>query len=94
MGAIYARFVGDAWDLGAGFVVVRSRTSSGGPMGFLNGADDKDKQSVNIALIGAIVFLGLAIGIGLSVLEQTLPLRQMEKQAAQLSRGELDYLQV
>ncbi len=94
LGAIYARFLGDAWDLGAGFVVVRARTSIGGPLGFLNGADDKDKQSVNIGLIAAIVVLAIAIGLILSVLEQTLPLRQMEKQAGALRRGELDYLQV
>jgi hypothetical protein len=94
LGAIYARFVGDAWDQGAGFVVVRSKTTIGGPMGFLNGADDKDKASVNVALIGGVVFLALAIGILLSILEQTLPMRQMEKQAGALRRGELDYLQV
>jgi hypothetical protein len=63
-------------------------------MGFLNGADDKDKASVNILLLGGVVFLGLAIGLILSVLEQTLPLRQMEKQAAALRRGEVDYLPV
>jgi len=94
LGAIYARFVGDAWDLGAGFVVVRAKTTIGGPLGFLNGADDKDKQSVNIVLIGGVVFLAFAIGLGLTVLEQTLPLRQMEKQAGAFRRGELDYLQV
>jgi len=94
LGAIYARFVGDAWDLNAGFVVVRHRTTIGGPMGFLNGADDKDKASVNIAAIGGVVFLAFAIGILLSFLEHTLPLRQMEKQAAGLRKGEMDYLQV
>jgi hypothetical protein len=94
LGAIYTRFVGDAWMQGAGFVVVRSQTTIGGPLGFLNGADDKDKQSVNIALIAAVVILGLGIGIGLSVLEQSLPLGQMVKQAASLRKGELDYLQV
>jgi len=94
LGAIYARFVGDAWDLGAGFVVVRSKTTIGGPLGFLNGADDTDKQSVNIVLIGGIVFVAFAMGLLLSVLEQTLPMRQMEKQAGALRRGELDYLQV
>ncbi len=94
LGAIYAKFLGDAWDQGAGFVVVRARTTIGGPLGFLNGADDKDKQSVNIVLIGGVVFLALAIGLVLSILEQTLPLRQMERQAAALRRGELDYLQV
>jgi hypothetical protein len=77
LGAVYTRFVGDAASLGAGFVVVRSQTTIGGPLGFLNGADDKDKQSVNIVLIAAVVAIGLGLGILLSILEQTLPLRQM-----------------
>ncbi len=94
IGAIYARFVGDAWDLNSGFVVVRNRTTIGGPMGFLSGADDKDKKSVNLVLIGGVVLLGLLIGMGLSVLEHSLPLRQMVNQAGGLRKGQLDYLQV
>jgi hypothetical protein len=94
IGAIYARFVGDAWDLNSGFVVVRSRTSIGGPMGFLSGADEKDKKSVNLVLVGAVVLIALGIGMALSVLEHSLPLRQMVKQGGSLRRGQLDYLQV
>ena len=94
IGAIYARFVGDAWDLNAGFVVVRNKTTIGGPIGFVSGADEKDKKSVNLVLIGGVVLLALAIGIGLSVLEHTLPLRQMVNQAGGLRKGQLDYLQV
>jgi hypothetical protein len=94
LGAIYARFVGDAWDLGAGFVVVRARTTIGGPLGFLNGADDKDKQSVNLPLIGGVVFFAIVIGFLLSMLEHSRPLREMVKQSVALRGGQLDYLQV
>jgi hypothetical protein len=92
LGAIYARFVGDAWDLGAGFVVVRSRTTIGGPLGFLNGADDK--QSVNLPLIGGIVFFAILVGLLLSMFEHSRPLKEMVKQASALRGGQLDYFQV
>ena len=38
---------GDAWETGAGFAVARSRVALAGPLGFLNSADDKDKQGVS-----------------------------------------------
>jgi hypothetical protein len=66
----------------------------GGPMGFLNGADDKDKQSVNIVLIGGVVLGGILIGILLSIFEHSRPLREIVKQGALLRNGQLDYFQV
>ena len=47
MGAMYARIPGESWDLGGGFAVVRSKVAIAGPMGFLSGADDKDKSNVS-----------------------------------------------
>jgi hypothetical protein len=63
-------------------------------MGFLSGADDKDKQTVPKALIAVVVLLGILFGIGFSVLEHTLPMGQMAKQAARLKKGEIDLLQL
>ena len=94
LGVVYARFLGDAWELGAGFAVVRTRAVIGGPLGFLNGADDKDKASVNLGLIAAVVLVGIALGILLSFLEHTLPEREMVRQAAGLKKGAMDYLQI
>ena len=92
--AMYARLPGEAWDLGAGFVVARQRIAIAGPVGFLNGADDTDKKSVNWLIVVAVVLLGVAGGIGLSVLEMNLPLNEMQTQADRLRRGDIDYLQL
>jgi hypothetical protein len=95
-GAMYARFDGDAytWELRSGYAVARSRVSISGPMGFLSGADDKDKQTVPKLLIAVLVVLGILFGIAFSFLEHTLPMGQMAKQAARLKKGEVDLLQL
>jgi CHASE4 domain len=95
-GAMYARFDGDAYapELRAGYAVARSRVSISGPMGFLTGADDKDKQTVPKALIAVVVLLAILFGIGFSFLEHTLPMGQMAQQAARLKKGEIDLLQL
>jgi hypothetical protein len=94
VGVMYARVLGDAWELGAGFAVARARVKIDGPLGFLNGADDKDKQSVNFLWIAGAVLIGIFGGLGLSFLEHSLPMREMERQSARLRRGEFDYFQL
>ena len=94
LGAVYARLPGDVWPLGGGFAVARSSTPLGGPMGFLSGADDKDKANVPWALLVGIVVLATLIGIGFSVLEHTLPLRELVMQAERFRAGVMDALQV
>jgi hypothetical protein len=93
-GAMYARLPGDVWSLGGGFAVARIRTPLGGPMGFLSGADDKDKANVPWALLVGIVVLAALIGIGFSVLEHTLPLRELVLQADRFKAGAMEQLQV
>ncbi|MEI7893630.1 MAG: CHASE4 domain-containing protein, partial [Myxococcales bacterium] len=92
LGAMFARLPGDAWDLRAGFAVVRPRAMVSGPMGFLSGADDKDKANVNWFVVGGLVFLGALLGIALTFLEHTLPLRQLLAQADALKAGKADAL--
>ncbi len=94
LAAVYARIVGEAWDLGAGFAVVRSKVAIPGPMGFLNGADDKDKASVPLGLVALIVALGILIGVALSFFEHTVPLKEMTAQADGLKKGAFDLLQL
>jgi hypothetical protein len=94
VGVMYARVLGDAWEQGAGFAVARTRVKIDGPLGFLNGADDKDKQSVNFLLIAGVVLAGIFGGLGLSLLEHSMPMREMERQAGRLRRGEFDYFQL
>ncbi len=93
-GAIFARLPGDGWEGGGGFAVVRTRVALAGPLGFLSGADDKDKQGVNLGILALVVVVGIGFGILFSVLEHTLPMGEMVRQAAGMRRGEIDYLQL
>jgi hypothetical protein len=94
VGIMYARLFGDAWELGGGFAVARERVAIDGWLGFLNGADDKDKQSVNFFFIAAVVLGGILGGVLFPFLEQTLPVREMQRQGLRLKRGEIDYFQI
>jgi len=94
LGAMFARLPGDAWDLNAGFSVVRTKVTIASPMAFMSGADDKDKASVPWIVIVPVLLLALALGIGFTVFEHTLPLREMVLQSARLKVGQLDGLQV
>ncbi len=98
LGVIYARLPGDVWALdpgtGGGFAVMRPRVQIANPLGFLSSADDKDKQGVNWLVLAMVVALGIAGGMALSFLEQSLPMKEMQTQAGRLKRGELDYFQV
>jgi hypothetical protein len=94
LGVLYARLPGDAWALGSGFAVVRSMTPLGGPMAFLSGADDQDKANVPLSLLAAVVLLAAIVGVGLTVLEHTLPLRELLAQATRLKAGVISGLSV
>jgi hypothetical protein len=94
LGVMYARLPGDAWDLHAGFAVIRPKVTITSPMGFISGADDKDKSSVPYLIIVPVLLLAALIGIALSLLEHTLPLREMVGQAERLKIGQIDGLQV
>ena len=91
---LYARLPGETWELGGGYAVLRTRVAISGPKGFLDNADDTDKKSVSFGLIFAILFVGIAGGIGLSILEHNVPLMALKKQATRLKRGELDFFQL
>ena len=94
VGVMYARVFGDAWELGAGFAVARARVTIGDWLGFLTGADDKDKQSVNFLLIAGVVLGGILGGILLSLLEHSMPMAEMRRQGFRLKKGEIDYFQL
>src|SRR5580704_6060554 len=63
LGVMYARMPGDAWTLGGGFAVARIRHPLGGPLGFLTGADDKDKANVPWILLGGVALASAVLGI-------------------------------
>jgi hypothetical protein len=93
-GAIYARIPGDSWDLGGGFAVARPHITIANPLGFLSGADDKDKQAVNWAILALAIVVGIVGGLVFSILEHTFPMREMQLQAERLRKGEQDYFQL
>ncbi len=93
-GVIYVRLPGDGFELGAGFAVARQKVSIAGPLGFINGADDKDKGTVKLWIVAVIVFGAAFFGILFSFLEHSMPMGEMRKQADKLKKGELDVLQL
>lgn len=94
VGGVFAKIDGDAWDLGAGYAVVRPRVTIQGSTTFLSGADDTDKKNVSWPTIGGIVFAGLIFGLLLTFVEHDLPLKKMRVQAQKLKKGEIDLLQL
>jgi hypothetical protein len=94
LGAMFARLPGDVWTQGGGFLVARAKAPLAGPMGFLANADDNDKKNVPWLLLVAVVILASALGIGMTLLEHTLPLRELVMQAERLKAGVMDGLQV
>ena len=94
LGVLYARLPGDEWTLGGGFAVVRAMTPLGGPMAFLSGADDQDKANVPLPLLVVVVLIAAFVGIGFTILEHTVPLRELLTQAMRLKAGAMDGLSV
>ena len=94
LGVMYARLPGDVWALGGGFAVARAKTSVAGPMGFLSGADDKDKANVPWAILAAVVVIASIFGIAFTVLEHSFPLGELTMQADRLKVGAMDGLHV
>jgi len=96
MGVVYARFPGEAWDLGAGYAVGRLAVRMDTPMDFLWKADNTDKSAVTkspvfFAVIGGVV-LALILGLLFSYFEHTKPLRTFMDQTVLLAKGKLDVL--
>ncbi len=94
VGGVFAKIDGDAWDLGAGYAVVRPRVTIQGGTTFLQNADDTDKKNVSWATIAGIVVAGLVFGLLLTFVEHDLPLKKMRVQAQKLKKGEIDLLQL
>jgi hypothetical protein len=94
LGAMYARLPGDASTLGGGFAVVKGKAMLAGPMSFLSSADDKDKANVPWLLLGGVVIVATGIGILLTLVEHTNPLKELVMQADRLKTGVMDSLQV
>jgi len=93
LGVVYSRLPGEAWNLGAGFVVGRNVLTMGSPLGFFGAADDKDKSGAPIFIVVGIALLAMGIGLGLSWLEHTKPLVAFRDDMRQLAKGQSDAMQ-
>jgi hypothetical protein len=94
LGAVYARLPGDAWALGGGFAVARAKATVTGPMSFLSNADDKDKANVPWSLLASVAAFAAIVGVALTLLEHSLPLRELLTQAERLKQGAMESLHV
>jgi hypothetical protein len=92
LGVVYARLVGEAWDLGAGYAVARIAHPLLKPWAFIQKADDKDKSSVPISIPILVFVVATAVGLVFSVFEHTRPLRRFRREAARFAKGEVDQL--
>lgn len=94
VGVIYSKIPGEAWDLGAGYVVGRSASVVKTPVDMLELADDKEKKQLPWWIVALVVVLSAGLGLIFSVFEHTRPLRTLKREAERLAKGETDMLQV
>jgi hypothetical protein len=94
---IFARMPGEAWDLGAGYVVGHRQAQVQSPLEFQDLANDDDKKTVPLLLLYIILIAaGLTLlGLIFSVIEHTVPLRAFMRAVADLGnkKSSTDVLQ-
>ncbi|MGZ3455217.1 MAG: MXAN_5187 family protein [Polyangiales bacterium] len=90
----FSRLVGMSWESGAGYAVARKVTSIADPSALLNGADDTDKKAVPVAIVAVIALLGIALGIGATVVEHTMPVNKLVRETGKFAKGDQDALPV
>src|SRR5690606_9376229 len=93
LGVQYAKLPGEAWALGAGYVVARLPNRVQSPLGFFENADDKDKEQANVMLAVVVALLGALVGLGFTFLEHTRPLHVFRREAHRLAKSEVDQMQ-
>lgn len=94
LAVVYARLPGEAWKLGAGYAVARHAPRVQGIGGVLKQADSKDKEAVSTLVLLAIAVVSIGVGLALSFLEYTLPLKAFRQQIKALSGGKATQLTV
>jgi hypothetical protein len=93
-GILFVRLPGETWELGGGFAVARNKVTIDTPLGFIQGADDADKKNVKMWIVALVVLGGALFGFLFSFLEHSMPLKELQRQAARLKKGEIDVLQL
>jgi hypothetical protein len=90
---VYTKLNGEAWSRGAGYVVGRVASTINSPFAFFSKADDKDKSSVNLIVVVGVALAAMLVGIVLTLLEHSRPLRKFVVAVEQLGAGKTDHLQ-
>ncbi|HEX3597793.1 MAG TPA: MXAN_5187 family protein [Polyangiaceae bacterium] len=93
LGVVYSRLPGEAWSLGAGYVVGRNVVTVRSPLGFFGAADDKDKSGAPIPIVVGIALLAMGIGLLLTWLEHSKPLALFRDDMKKLAKGQSDAMQ-
>ena len=92
IGVQYSKLPGEAWALGAGYVVARRPDQIESPLGFFQKSDDKDKEHARVWIAILVALVAALVGIIFTVLEHTRPLVLMRGEAIKLAKGQLDQL--
>ncbi len=93
LGVVYSRLPGEAWSLGAGYVVGRNVATVRSPLGFFAAADDKDKSGAPIVIVVGLALLAMGVGLTLSWLEHSKPLALFRDDVQKLAKGQSDAMQ-
>ncbi len=92
--AIFGKLAGDAWDLDAGFVLLRTQAPLLNIAGVFQSLTDDDKAALPMPLLGAtVIFLSL-LGLALLWLEHDRPLKRFAREAEAFKAGEAPRLQL
>jgi hypothetical protein len=89
---VYTRLAGEAWDLGAGYVVGREAKTVASPVGFFKAADDKDQGQANVIVVALVLLGALGLGLLFSYFEHSRPLVIFQTESRRLAKGETDQL--
>ncbi|MEM6790976.1 MAG: MXAN_5187 family protein [Myxococcota bacterium] len=91
---VFARMRGEAWDLGAGFVVGHRQATVSGPLEYQRLANDADKAAVPTLFIVLAAIGAVLVGLLLSLLEHTAPLAKFRRAIHDLAdkRSDTDVL--
>jgi len=92
VGAIFARMPGEAWDMGAGYVVGHRHPTIQSPFEFERLTDQKDMEELPTLWIGLLALGAALLGVLFTVFEHTLPLHKFGRALAELGKGGVDVL--
>lgn len=90
---VYTKLNGEAWSRGAGYVVGRVASTITSPVAFFTRADDRDKASVNLFVVGGATAAAILLGLLFTLLEHSRPLRRFVSAVELLGSGKSDQLQ-